>query len=141
MIIALWIVVILGIALVGVALCWRPLRRSLSRATLTRARRDFRLCRERLEAKFFDLAASSGRPRGLRWVECDFEDDVVYARNRRTADIAALVAVTIAFEAIEGGPMEGVEAVSNLRAATAVFVFRGGDWADGGTGRVQSQPV
>lgn len=128
MIVALWIVVAVGVALLGLAVCWRPLRRSMSRATLTRARRDFRVCRERLEAKFFDLAAGSGRPRGLRWVECEFEDDVVYARDRRSGDIAALVAVTIAFEAIEGGPMEGVEAVSNLRAATAVFVYRGGTW-------------
>ena len=126
--VALWTVVTLGVVLVAVAICWRPVRRSIGRATLTRARRDFHICRERLEAKFFDLASSSGRPRGLRWIECDFEDGVVYARNRRTSDIAALVAVTIAFEAIEGGPMEGVEAVSNLRAATAVFVFRNGVW-------------
>ncbi|MEK6248535.1 MAG: hypothetical protein N2C12_10180, partial [Planctomycetales bacterium] len=35
---------------------------------------------------------------------------------------------TISFEAIEGGGMEEVEAVSNLRAATAVFFMDGDRW-------------
>ena len=38
------------------------------------------------------------------------------------------MAVTISFEAIPGGPMEDVEAVSNLRAATAVFRLAGNRW-------------
>ena len=45
-----------------------------------------------------------------------------------SALLQAFVAVTISFEAIEGGPMEDVEAVGNLRAATAVFYFSGGAW-------------
>ena len=69
--------------------------------------------RERLEAKFFQLAAASGRPRGLEWTGCDFDDDVVYARDRRSGELCALVAVTIRFEAQEGGGMEDVEAVSD----------------------------
>ena len=44
-------------------------------------------------------------------------------RERGTGLLLALTPVTIAFEAIEGGPMEGVEAVGNLRAATAVFTY------------------
>jgi hypothetical protein len=40
--------------------------------------------------------------------------------------------VTISFEAIEGGGMEDVEAVGNLRAATVVFRLDGPVWrADG----------
>src|SRR5262249_6204062 len=42
--------------------------------------------------------------------------------------LAALVAVTISFEAIEGGDMEGVEAVGNLRNASAGFFFGGRRW-------------
>jgi hypothetical protein len=42
--------------------------------------------------------------------------------------LVGLVAVTIGFEAIEGGGMEEVEAVSNLRAATAVFTHNGRHW-------------
>ena len=46
---------------------------------------------------------------------------MAYARHRRSGELSAFVSVTIGFEAIEGGDMEDVEAVGNLRAATAVF--------------------
>jgi hypothetical protein len=126
---AWWIVapVVLGLLLVA-ALLWRPVRSALREGQLARARKDFHKQRERLEAKFLALASSSGKPRGLRWAECDFEDDVAYARDRRSGELSAFVAVTIAFQAIEGGPMEEVEAVGNLRAATAVFRFANGAW-------------
>ncbi len=101
-------------------------------AEFATARKDFHGQRERLEAKFFALAAASGKPRHLRWTECDFENDVTYARNRSSGELNAFVAVTIAFEAIEGGLMEDVEAVGNLRAATAVFRFVDGRWATEG---------
>src|SRR5690606_31115509 len=93
-----------------------------------RARQEFRLQRERLEAKFFALASSTGKPRGLRWVDCEFDDHITYARDRKSGQLSAFVGVTIAFEAIEGGMMEGVEAVGNLRAATAVFIYNGRAW-------------
>ena len=92
------------------------------------ARREFHQQRERLEARFFQLASGSGKPRGLRWTECDFENDVTYARDKQSGELCAFVAVTIAFEAIEGGLMEGVEAVGNLRAASAVFRRQQGVW-------------
>jgi hypothetical protein len=104
--------------LIVVILAWRPIRSAMRQAQLARARKDFHRQREWLEAKFLELASASGKPRGLRWTDCDFDDD---ARDRRTGELSAFVAVTIAFEAIEGGDMEGVEAVGNLRAATAVF--------------------
>jgi hypothetical protein len=113
-------------------LIWRPIRKSLREAQLAKARQDFHRQRERLEAKFFQLAAASGKPRGLRWTGCDFDDDVAYARDRHSGELAALVAVTISFEAIPGGPMEHVEAVSNLRAATAVFRLDKDRWQTDG---------
>ena len=93
-----------------------------------RARKRFRQQRERLEARFFDLAAASGKPRGLRWTDIDFEDEVCFARDRDRGHLLALVAATISFEAIEGGGMEEVEAVGNLRAATALFHLEGRWW-------------
>ena len=86
--------------------------------SLSHARESFRLRREWLEAEFVTRATASGKPRGLRWVDCDFDDDVAFARDRRTGRYRALVGVTIRFEAIEGGDMEEVEAVGNLKAAT-----------------------
>ena len=86
-------------------------------------RREFHRQREMLEARFVQRAAACGKPRGLRWTDCDFSDDVTYARDRRTSRLSALVAVTIAFEAVEGGGMEENENVGNLRAASAVFNY------------------
>jgi hypothetical protein len=111
-----------------VAIVFKPLRSAMRASRYERARRDFHRCRERLEAKFFQLASNSGKPRGLRWTSCDFDDDVSYARDRRSGELRAFVAVTIAFEAIEGGGMEHVEAVGNLRAATAEFRLVDGRW-------------
>lgn len=116
-----------AVALV-LALIWRPIRAALRETQFKRARKDFHLQRERLEAKFLQLSAASGKPRGLRWMDCEFEDAVAYARDRHSGDLSAFVGVTISFEAVEGGPMEGVEAVGNLRAATAVFHFRALAW-------------
>lgn len=104
---------------------WRARRRV---AEYVKARREFHQRRERLEAKFLQLAGACGKPRGLRWVNCDFDDDVAYARDRQSGALCAFVAVTISFEAVEGGGMEEVEAVSNLRAATAVFSHINGHW-------------
>jgi hypothetical protein len=95
---------------------------------LAGAMRRFHGEREYVEAKFVDLAAHSGKPRGLTWVRCDFEDDVAYVREKKTGQLSALVGVTIGFEVEEGGGMEDVEAVDNLRAATAVFHYAGKQW-------------
>jgi len=120
--------ILLGVAVLAIVvalLVWRPIRDLRRERVLSQAKREFHRRRERLEAKFVQLAGDSGKPRGLRWTDCDFENDVTYARDRRSGQLSAFVACTISFEAIEGGGMEEVEAVGNLRAATAVFSFDG----------------
>lgn len=119
-------VAVLAAFTVGLAL--KPIRAKRQAEWLARARRDFHRQREQLEAKFIDQAAASGKPRGLRWLEVDFDDDVLYARDRRTRLLRALVAIEVRFEAIEGGGMEEVEAVSNVRAATGEFLHESGRW-------------
>ena len=109
-----------------------PLLRGLRRKALRHAVEQFRLHREMLEAKFFDVAARSGKPRGLRWKNIDWEKEVAFARDRATGLLLALASITIQFEAVEGGDMEGVAAVGNLRNASAVFVFQYGQWATAG---------
>src|SRR5210317_945033 len=88
----------------------RPLQAARQMERLGRQQRDFRRQREQLEAKFVDRAGSSGKPRGLRWSDVVFEDEVSYARDRKTGELRALVAIEVCFEAIEGGGMEEVEA-------------------------------
>ena len=56
----------------------------------------------------------------------------MFAVDRVSGELYAFVAATISFSAIEGGGMEEVEAVGNLRAATAVFVHRDGRWTTDG---------
>lgn len=109
--------------------------------SMTTARKNFFLRREWLEADFVSLAGQRGIPRGLRWVDCDFDNDVQFARDRSTGQLRALVATTIRFEAIEGGGMEDVEAVGNLRAATAVFFLEGKKWSTNGRALFNLNPV
>jgi hypothetical protein len=125
-----WLVLVL--AVVAALAVVRPWREGRRRKRLALARRSFHVQRERLECHFFQKVARSGKPRGLRWVDCDFENGVTYACDRRSGELSALVGVTIRFEAVEGGEMEFVKAVGNLRAATAVFRFDGKAWQTDG---------
>jgi hypothetical protein len=120
---------------------WRPLRRLGKGIQIERARELFLLQRERLEARFVTAAGASGKPRGLRWKDCDFENEIELARERKTGQLVALVSVTIAFEAIEGSDMEGLPAVGNLRNASAVFYFHRGQWHTTGKAVFNLNPV
>jgi hypothetical protein len=119
------------LAVVGVALALY-FRKRPRRSTVERARKLFHLRREWLEARFFTLAAKSGKPRGLEWVDCDFEDAVSFARDRNNGHLRALVGITVRFRAVEGGGMEDNPNVSNLRAASAVFYFDDDEWSTDG---------
>jgi hypothetical protein len=127
----LWLWVALGVVavvLVALVLGWRPLKRLGREIQIERARELFLLQRERLEAEFLRAATATGKPRGLRWSACEWDSVVAFARERRTGHLAALVGVTIQFEAIPGSDMDGLPAVGNLRNATAVFFFHRGQW-------------
>lgn len=131
-------ITILALALVSV---WPFLRARNAAKAAQQARLTFQLRREWLEARFVSLAEKSGKPRGLRWVDCDFENHVEFARDRATGRLRALVGVTIQFEAVEGGGMEEVEAVGNLRAATVVFRLDGSEWETDGRACFNLSPM
>ena len=57
---------------------------------LAEARQQFHRMREQLEAKFLQRAALTGKPRGLRWADCEFENDVTYARDRKTSELTCV---------------------------------------------------
>lgn len=84
-----------------------------------------------LEEAFRSAAEATGRPRGLRWTRVRLAEPALIARDS-TGGLLGLVSAEIAFEAIPGGEMEEVEAVGNLRAATAVFHFRDARWTTEG---------
>jgi hypothetical protein len=125
--IGLALVIGAGILLVLALLSWLMLgRRGTLSPALAAAR--FQQQREHLEADFLRAASRSGKPRGLRWKACDWQREVLFARDKKSGELTALVGVTIQFEAIEGSDMEGLPAVGNLRHASGVFFFRGGRW-------------
>ncbi|MGQ0636463.1 MAG: hypothetical protein ACT4QC_17765 [Planctomycetaceae bacterium] len=119
----------------------RPVRAWWQRREIRQAVLDFRRHRETLEAKFFDLAAASGKPRGLRWVDIDWLDLVTYGRDRQTGLLTAFAAINIRFEAVEGGDMEGVAAVDNIRDGAAVFHYQRGQWGTGGRALFNMNPA
>jgi hypothetical protein len=127
------------IAVLGVVV-WRRMRMVRAEARLQAARRLFKQQREYLEARFFTLASESGRPRGLSWVECDFDNEVSFARDKHTGELRALVAVNISFAAIEGGGMEDNPNVGRVRAATAVFLHRKTKWETDGRAIMNLDP-
>ncbi|MDG2385748.1 MAG: hypothetical protein P8N76_29040 [Pirellulaceae bacterium] len=136
------ILVILGVAVtVGVIWLYRVLSGYRREARLESARKQFCLRREWLEADFLNAASATGRPRGLAWVDCDFSNEVSFARDRKSGDLTALVGVAIQFEAIEGGGMEEVEAVGNQKAATAVFRHNGSCWSTDGRAIFNLNPL
>jgi hypothetical protein len=121
------------LAVFGVAVfCWFLSRRVSPQAMLAHGRYRFQQERMRLELLFFQAASVSGKPRGLRWRECQWSDLIEWVRDKQTGQMLAFVGVTISFEAIEGGDMEGIEAVGNLRNASAVFHFQDGQWQTSG---------
>jgi hypothetical protein len=122
--------VVLLVALGWFARGWWGHRRFDSQ--LAQARLALSTDRRAIETEFFEKASASGKPRGLRWVACDFHDGELLAFDRVSGEIYALRGVTVRFEAVAGGGMEDVEAVGNLRFATAVFFYRGKRWTTDG---------
>lgn len=138
-----WAAVAVAVLFMAVLLIVIRRRRATSSqaARWDEAKRTFRQRREWLEARFVTVASQSGKPRGLLWRNCDFADDVTFARDRQSGALQALIAATIEFEAEIGGGMEDVEAVSRKRAATAVFEFDGEEWVTSGRVVFNLSPV
>lgn len=125
----------LGAVAVGsllVAVFAIPLAKRFRHREAQQAIQQFRRQREQLEAKFLDLAQATGKQRGLRWSDCDWLNTVTFARDRQSGLMTAFAGINIRFEAIEGGDMEDVAAVSTVRDAVAVFHFQNGLWGTGG---------
>lgn len=108
--------------IVNVIARWR--RRRLEAKLLVRFVRD----ELRLRQEYFDLASSLGKPRGLKWLAPDWRQEKSLMRERANGQWWMLAGVNLSFEAVVGGEMEGVEAVSMLREACAVFVWFNGGW-------------
>ena len=112
-------------------------RTGVPEATLLRR---FENSRELLEQQFFQKAAGAGIPRGLRWVRCEWLPTRSLLRERSSRQICLLVGVNISFEAVEGGDMEHVAAVSLIRDACAVFQLTQAGWQTSGRALFNMNP-
>jgi hypothetical protein len=126
-----WIFALLAIVVVAVVLVWRLAGRTRSRVQLRDAVGNFESQLDGLAGELVQKAGAAGKPRGLRWKAAQLGGPPTFAMDQRS-ELYALIGATISFEAIEGGGMEDVEAVGNLRSATAVFVHRKGTWTTDG---------
>ena len=136
-----WILVLLAATTGVVILLWRPARGAAREARLAQAKRFFHRQRERLEAKFIQLAAAQTRPDAPRWSDCDFDDAVAYVRNRATGELSAFVAVTVALDGLPNlATSSASDLIGNLRAGTAVFRFDRDHWETDGRAILNLSP-
>lgn len=98
----------------------------------TQILRTFEGQKQQLQEDFFRAASQTGKPRGLRWKNCDWLSTYSLVQDPETQMFTLFYGVNISFEAIEGGDMEGVEAVSMIRDGSAVFHAQDGHWGTGG---------
>jgi len=113
-----------GILCVGVLvtsmILWRPLRQIVEDMHVDHARALFHQQREWLEARFISALNQADPAEGQRWESAHWHDAVVWARDRQTRHLLALVCVHF-----EPGRFE---LSSTHRHATVLFEFRKGHW-------------
>jgi hypothetical protein len=126
-------ILVAAIALLLLALLLAFLwKRAGEKTSPEQMRQAFQQQRPLLQAAVLQQAARTGKPRGLRWTTCEFHPEVTLGQDQESGLVVGFVGVTVSFEAIAGGPMEDVEAVGNLRAGTAVFLYERGRWSTDG---------
>jgi len=127
--------------LIGLAFIWRPFWLALRKDKFAETRRSFHWQRERLEAKFVQLAEIRSEAEGVSWSDCYFEDDVSYVWNRYTSELFAFVAVVVVMKS-ESDPLEEITLSPQLfRQATAVFRFDGQRWSTDGRAILNLNPA
>jgi hypothetical protein len=128
----LWLpIAVIIVVLAATAFYRRWTRKSAVPKTspFTQAKRRFHVQRERLEAKFLQLATAHSNPDAPRWADCTFADDVAYVRSRKTGELSAFVSVTLLVEEYESAPRHAPE---NSQEATAVCRFDLDHWETDG---------
>jgi hypothetical protein len=94
--------------------------------------RSFQAQRQELQRQFFELAAASGKPRGLQWLSCEWLDTFAIVHDPDSGMLTLFVGVNVSFTAVAGGDMEGLAAVGMIRDGAALFHQQKGRWGSGG---------
>ncbi len=110
----------------------RPLRQIVEDVHVDHARALFHQQREWLEARFIAALTKIDAAEGQRWDAAQWHDEVLWARDRQTRNLLALVCVHF-----EPGPFEDF---LGRRHATALFEFRKGRWCVEGKNLDETRP-
>ncbi|MCP4787774.1 MAG: hypothetical protein GY903_19460 [Fuerstiella sp.] len=108
-------------------LSWGPSERSCQQVL-----RSFQHQQQELQKEFFAHAAATGKPRGLRWKNCEWLSTFALVEDTTQNLFTMFCGVNVSFEAIEGGDMENVDAVCTMREGSALFHLQNGRWGSGG---------
>jgi hypothetical protein len=103
----------------------RPVRRLTEDLHAERARASFRQQREWLEARFLGALDKIDPIERLRWEDAHWHDEVLWARDRQTRILLALIGVH--FDDPTASSYEDFGDVKP-RHSTALFEFRKGRW-------------
>jgi hypothetical protein len=119
-------------ALVTSLILRRPLRQIAEDMHVDHARVLFHQQREWLEARFISALNRADPVEGERWESAHWHDEVVWARDRQTRHLLALVCVHF-----EPAPFE---LSSSPKHATVLFEFRKGRWCAEGKRLDKTRP-
>lgn len=108
--------------LAGWLLLRRPVRQFTEELHIDHARVLFRQQRERLEARFVSALAHLDPIEHYRWDRACWEDEVLWARDRKSRALLAMVGVH--FDEPTFDPVADLQP----RHATALFEYRKGRW-------------
>lgn len=116
----IWAGLLPGCILAAALIVRRLARQLWEEMHVDRSRASFRQGREWLEARFVGALTRVDKAEGRRWQDARWHDEIVWARDRQTRSLLALVAVHFEPQLHDPSPYP--------RHATALFEFRKGRW-------------
>ncbi len=134
----IWLIpLLIVIVLVLAVFIYRHARLFGHHVQIERTQELFQLQHERLEAQFLQAALASGNPPGLRWRACRFNQEIVFAREKQSGQLAAFVGMEAELEPME--PANGQAAPPGHGAA--LFYFQRGHWHTSGEAFLNFTPA
>jgi hypothetical protein len=119
-----------GMLALCVAAAWlvlrRPFRHVVEEMHVDHARDQFHRQREWLEARFLTALGRINPAERIRWDVAHWHDEIVWARDRQSRNLLALIGVHFDANPFDDPPEP------TPRHATALFEFRKGRWAADG---------
>jgi len=126
--IAIWTAIVMIVSIAARTI-WELVRtRSFVAINQDEAKQRFKLRREWLEVEFLKAYTNHRVSRGLKWIECDFGDEVHFAFDQDHELLRAFVPLVIHFVPADQETFDETLQLEKLREATSVFEYNGKAW-------------